>query len=89
MTNKNFKFLGKTFKPIRQFVRNEGNIFIITPYLVGLGNNKKFTNYDGGKWNWQKFYDAAKKNGAGQIDIFEMEGKNVVPCENELFELKY
>ena len=89
MKLKTFKFLGETFKPIRQFSLNEGNIFEITPYLKGLKNNEKFTNYDGGKWSWQEFYNKAKKAGAGEIDVFEMKGKNVVPCKNELFELTY
>ena len=38
-------------------------------------------------WNYEAFYRAAKKADAanGEIDIFMLDGKQVVPCNEQLF----
>lgn len=80
---KSFKYNGKKFTPVRQFTREEQKTGIGLP-LRSIGIN----NYDQGNWNYEDFYKEAKKAGAGEIDIFLMEGKHVVPATNELFEYR-
>lgn len=78
-----FNFLGKTFIPKRQFTKREENVGLrIVGRSTGIGNYE-WSKVKG--WNYEKFYIEAKKAGAGEIDIFLLDGKEVIPCENELF----
>jgi hypothetical protein len=92
---KTFKYLGQTFKPLRQFTKQEevAGIFKLRLHSIGISNYDKKTmpNFStiSDKWDYDVFYEIAQSHEAGDIDIFLMNGeKEVVPCGNELFEFK-
>lgn len=77
-----FKYLGKEFEPIRNFVGREGSFPVISKRLNRIG----IDNYTG-RWNWDNFFKAAKKAGVRQVDLYKMNGDKIVcPGQNELFE---
>lgn len=96
MTNtkpKSFIYLGKKFTPVRQFSTSESKRALQLPLRsIGISNysgeNYKVHNHISDQWSYDEFYKKASKIGAGEIDVFLMNKKEVVPCENELFELK-
>lgn len=89
---KPFYYLGFKFWPKRQFTKSEKDDGIRLPGLrsIGISNYKgdmyKVQNHISAEWNYDDFYKAAKKAGAGKIDVFIMNMTIVVPCQNELFE---
>ncbi|QDX94721.1 hypothetical protein EEL30_22020 [Brevibacillus laterosporus] len=78
---KNFTFEGLQFKPLNTLKGKQGEFFAISKRI----SDKGLTPED---WNYDEFYQVAKENGAGEIDLFEMNGKVVIPAENYLFEYK-
>jgi len=86
MQPKQFKYLYRTFTPVRRFTKSEEAAGIKLPLKsTGIGN------YDWcqtNTWDHTKFYERAQKAGAGDYDVFLFHGKEVVPCENELFFLE-
>ncbi|WP_075344101.1 hypothetical protein [Tenacibaculum agarivorans] len=74
--------------PKRKFTSLERKIGIGLPFSsIGV------SNYDSRKddifWSYKEFYSLAQEAGAGEIDVFEYKGMEIVPCQNELFHLKY
>lgn len=80
---KSFKYLGKEFTPIRNFIGREGSFRSISKRLNSIGIN----NYTG-DWDWDAFFEAAKKANVKQVDLYKMNGITVCPCGNELFEYR-
>ncbi|SEC63971.1 hypothetical protein SAMN04489761_3483 [Tenacibaculum sp. MAR_2009_124] len=82
---KKFKYNGLEFQPFRQLNKQERNKELRLE-LVSIGIN----SYDNAsiQYNYDDFYKQAKKVGAQKIDVFLYDGIKVVPCTNELFELK-
>lgn len=91
-----FKFKGHTFRPVRQLNKTEtashdgGPQLVMqicthqhprvtpTPVLKDRGNG----------WDYEAFYAAAKRAGAGTIDLFKVEGQGdtlYLPGQNYLF----
>lgn len=88
ITQKTFKYLGYSFKPVRQFTEKEEKLGLRLPisYL-----SKKRLNVLGkdNQFNHDAFYNAAKQVNADQLDIFEMaDGTLVIPCSYTLQEYK-
>ena len=87
---KSFKLYGQLFTPVRKLTEAEQILGIGLPLRsTGISNYDNFSNHISSEWNYEKFYEKAKKVGAGEIDVFLMNKKiTVVPGTNELFELK-
>jgi len=86
-----FHYLGMEFTPLRQFNKQEKEIGLSLPMrTIGISNYDKelmpIHTRISAKWNYEAFYAEAKKVGADKIDIFMWQGKQVIPCGNELFE---
>jgi hypothetical protein len=86
---KAFIFNGMTITPKRQFSKEEKEKGLCLPIRsIGISNysymkNRKNDIY----WNYGEFYNEASKVGASEIDVFELNGMDVIPCNNELFQL--
>ncbi len=85
MELKEFKYLNRTYKPLKTLKGKESDFFEICKHQGTV----EFTPQ---KWNYNKFYEIAKKNGAGKIDIFIINVKGieyqVIPGTNYLFVYK-
>jgi hypothetical protein len=77
----NFKFQGYTFEPVRQLNANEKddqhpqsatkNYSIQLPKVTA----KPVLKDRESGWNYDKFYQAAQQAGAGEIDLFKVQGQ--------------
>lgn len=73
-----FEYLGKTFIPIdtgkHDWKKLSNKIWGGGDYLKPLDaiNKNGYTHSD--------FYKVAKEHGCGKIDVFEMDGEKVIPC---------
>lgn len=76
---KTFMYNGLRFKPIRLFADHE-TFFYVTRRCRSIGINRK------NRWNWEQFYEKANQAKCGKIDVFLLNGRQVVPCGCELFE---
>lgn len=82
MQPKTFTYLTHQFKPIGLLPKNF-DFFEVTRQCRSVG----ISNYNGGEYCHQNFYEQAGKIKAKEVDIFLMNDETVVlPCENELFE---
>ncbi|MDJ0579659.1 hypothetical protein [Crocosphaera sp.] len=85
---KSFQWNKFTFIPYRNFSEKE------TFHTISQRLRKtEIHNYDKtirskkiAHWDYQKFYECASKAGFENVDIFILNGQQVVPCVNELFE---
>jgi hypothetical protein len=89
MIQKAFTYNGMTFKAIRQFKKHETFAFVSDRLSGRLGIHNYGTDVRKDKvrhWNHADFYKEAERVGAGKMDIFILNSKDiVVPCDNELF----
>lgn len=82
---KSFKYAGRTFKPadikrngsltfseLSDMIRSMDMLFVSNRYQPA------FPHVLGG-WSWDEFYAAAKKEGCGKYDVFEVDGALCVP----------
>jgi len=76
-----FNYLGLAFKPLRTLKGKASDFFAISKKL----NDIKITPKN---WNHAEFYKSAEQNGAGEIDLFEVNGIVVILCQNCLFQYK-
>lgn len=83
-----FKYQGLTFIPKRKLTEQEREVGVRLPFQsIGMNNYEtKIRDY-----SWDEFYAAAKaaNNGKCVLDVFDYNGYEVVPCQNELFHLDY
>jgi hypothetical protein len=85
---KSFIYNGVEFTPKRNFTKAEKKKGLMNPFSsVGMSNYKFRPNDI--PWNYEEFYEKATEAGAGKIDVFEVKGYEVVPGDNELFQLDY
>jgi hypothetical protein len=83
-----FIYNGVEFTPKRKFTKAERKKGLLCQFSsVGMSNYDFRPNDIG--WNFDEFYDKATEVGAGKIDVFEVKGYEVVPADNELFQLDY
>jgi hypothetical protein len=83
MQPKQFKYLYRTFTPVRRFSEREQAEGIRLPLRsTGIG---RYAWCQPNTWDHEKFYEKARKAGSGNYDVFLYHGKEVVPGENELF----
>ena len=81
-----FNFLGKYFTPFRPFTVEEKKAGLrVAGRSTGISNYADMHNHVSGDWNYDKFFVAAKNVCADKIDVFLMDGQEVVPGLNELF----
>lgn len=75
-----FKYKGLSFVPFKKLKTHEADFHVVSKKLRDI----KITPSG---WNWNKFYEAAKKANPdnAQIDLFICNGRTVIPCENTLF----
>lgn len=77
-----FNYLRRKFKPVGTLPK-DSDFHATTRKCKRIGIH----NYEGGKYSHTDFYNAARRAGCGEIDVFQMNGSTIVlPCENELFE---
>lgn len=82
MPPKTFNYLNHNFQPLGRLKENF-DFFIVTRHCRSIG----IYNYDEGEYSHSEFYQNAEKTGAGETDVFLMNGQTIVlPCQNELFE---
>ncbi|GAB3024490.1 hypothetical protein GCM10027051_31440 [Niabella terrae] len=88
---KPFMYLNRGFFPLRKFKPEEKSrgfaaIGLSTGITVNpkLGVRKRLP----GTWDYEQFYEQARRAGAGDYDVFLMNGKPVVPSNRELFYLR-
>jgi len=76
---KNFEYNGLKVKPLRHFSPRE-TFFYVTKRCnsIRMGANRG--------WDWDQFYQKANQAKCGNIDVFLVNGRQVVPCKHELFE---
>lgn len=89
---KTFTYNGLKITPHRQFTKAEDEAGINLPLSsIGVSNYQDVKHLPNRKndipWNYDEFYKAAHKAGAGEYDVFLLNGKEVVPGSNELYEL--
>lgn len=75
---KEFEYLGLTFKPLRELKGKDADFNDISNYITLSGKTPK-------NWNYEEFYELAKKNGAARIDIFLIDNKEMIPASSCLF----
>ncbi|MBG8555016.1 MULTISPECIES: hypothetical protein [Hymenobacter] len=82
-----FRFRGFTFEPLRQLTAwEESQAFRIMNSQVRMHNPVLHDAAAG--WDYEKFYHAARKAGAGAIDLFRVKtrpGRAFLPGTNHLF----
>lgn len=81
---KSFVYEGLEFRPIRQLRKYEKDFKSISKRIYDIGITPK-------KWNINRFYEVAEKHGAGECDLFEIEGYGhitFIPAEKYLFEFR-
>ena len=76
MKKEEFQYLGRTFKPIRRMLTKELN------NLSRHAGNK----IDVPGYSHRDFYIAVHKVNAGKYDIFELDGREVIPMGGWLSE---
>ncbi len=76
---KSFTYLGLEFTPIRTLKGKAASYDNISRRISG---NELNTPYS---WNYNEFYELAKKHGAGKVDIFKVNDKDRIPGTNYLF----
>jgi hypothetical protein len=81
MAPMDFVYKGMSFHPIKTLKGKQSDFFFISKRIADI----KITPSG---WNYQEFYAIAEKNGAGNIDLFETNGKVVIPAMNYLFEYR-
>lgn len=88
MKNRPFEYNGLTLKPLRT-LPDGFNFFDVMRRTKSVGIDNYNNDQTRLNFNYDDFYSAAKKAGAEAVDIFLLlgEGKEVIPCSNELFEL--
>lgn len=80
---KSFNYLGHNFKPHRKINQKERDVIF---YKVCSINKSIFSNYDGGKYNYNDFYEVALRACCYEYDTFIIDNVcEVAPCSNELF----
>ncbi len=83
-TPKSFTYLGRVFKPIQ--IDEKYNWNKLASKLWGGDETLKHLdciNENG--YKHEDFYKEAKKNGCGKIDVFEMGGEKVIPCNRLMY----
>lgn len=89
---KSFIYNGLKITPKRKFTRSESASGIHLPFSsIGVSNYQDVAHLNRKKdieYNYNEFYKAAKRAGGQEYDVFEYKGMEVVPCANELFQLK-
>ena len=79
-----FNYLNHKFQPLGKLPKNF-DFCVVTRECRSIGISK----YQNGTYSHRNFYQAAKKIGAGETDVFLMDKKTIVlPCQNELFEYR-
>lgn len=86
-----FRYNGMSITPKRKLNRSERQRGLLLPLSsIGVSNYQYLpARKDDIPYDYDEFYKEATKVGAGKIDVFEYQGMDVVPCKNELFQLKY
>ena len=81
-----FEYLGFTFTPVRSF-KDQEEIDKVFNELTSI-DKQKLSNYLGGKYSWNDFYEEAKKHGLDKFDVYLINGIcEVSPCTNEIMAL--
>jgi len=78
---KRFKYLGLSFTPFKKLEGKDKNFFEISKRITNKNDTPK-------GWNWKEFYKEAKKNDAGDFDLFKVKGKVRIPSTSYLFYYK-
>ncbi|WP_047154493.1 hypothetical protein [Aneurinibacillus tyrosinisolvens] len=76
-----FTYEGMVFKPLRKLVGKESDFSSISNRLNNIGLTPA-------NWNYERFYQIAKAAQADDYDLFEINGKVVIPSLNYLFEYR-
>ena len=80
-----FTYKSLKFTPLRQFKPYEDFRFISKRLQsIGIHNNPSIKGGVIRDWDYDEFYKAAGDSNE-EVDIFLFDGKQVVPCEGELF----
>jgi hypothetical protein len=78
---KSFVYNGLTFKPLKTLKGKASEFFEISKHLNNIGLTPT-------GWNYNGFYKIARENNSDNFDLFEVNGKTVIPATNYLFEYK-
>lgn len=78
---KSFTYEGLTFKPMKTLRGKDSDFFEISKRINNIGITPN-------NWSYNEFYRVAKENGAGKIDLFEVNGITVIPASRILFEYR-
>ncbi len=87
-----FKYQGLIFIPKRAFSKSESDKGIKLPFRsIGMHAYGESSKRLARPYNYEEFYEAARAKNGGkcEFDVFEYNGEEVVPCENELFHLDF
>ncbi|MDC0764866.1 hypothetical protein POF51_29530 [Brevibacillus sp. AG] len=76
-----FTYRGREFKALRKLKGKEETFEAVSKRIHDIGITPA-------NWNYREFYKVASENGAGEIDLFEMDKITVIPAEYSLFQYK-
>lgn len=88
---KTFIYNGIEFSGKRKFTYYEKTRGLLLPFKsIGISNYQKSipSGKNDIKYSYKTFYKVANLAGCGGCDVFDMNGIEVIPCSNELFELE-
>lgn len=81
---KPFEYLGKTFKPILTGERyNQKKLW--AKIWGGRDTLKPLDCINQNGYDHKEFYKVAKQYGCAKVDVFEMDGEKVIPCNQLMY----